>query len=105
MNNLFTAPVLKIFKAKRKYSNEVVGYDRPEMPTHGIDWAKCLVSISNITALLTGLTAYVVGRYDLIRAPGAFRMLSVCSDTLIKSPPQNSIVLLKMSLIQVDGCS
>ncbi len=62
---------------ERKNSNEVVGYNRSEMPTRGIGWAKCFVYISNITALLTGLTAYKVGRNDLIRAPGAFRKLSV----------------------------
>ncbi len=62
---------------ERKNSNEVVGYNRSEMPTRGIRWAKCFVHISNITALLTGLTAYKVGRNDLIRAPGAFRKLSV----------------------------
>ncbi len=62
---------------ERKNSNEVVGYNRSEMPTRGIGWAKFFVTISNITALLTGLTAYKVGRYDLIRAPGAFRKLSV----------------------------
>jgi hypothetical protein len=62
---------------ERKNSNEVVGYNRSLMPTRGIDWAKCFVSISNITALLTALTAYKVGRYDLIRAPGAFKKLSV----------------------------
>lgn len=62
---------------ERKNSNEVVGYNRSEMPTRGISWAKCFVYISNITALLTGLTAYKVGRNDLIRAPGAFRRLSV----------------------------
>ncbi len=62
---------------ERKNSNEVVGYNRSLMPTRGIDWAKCFVSISNITALLTALTAYKVGRYDLIRAPSAFKKLSV----------------------------
>ena len=62
---------------ERKNSNEVVGYNRSEMPTRGIGWAKCFVYISNITALLTGLTAYKVGRNDLIRAPSAFRKLSV----------------------------
>ncbi len=62
---------------ERKNSNEVVGYNRSLMPTRGIGWAKCFVSISNITALLTALTAYKVGRYDLIRAPGSFRKLSV----------------------------
>ncbi len=62
---------------ERKNSNEVVGYNRSLMPTRGMGWAKCFVSISNITALLTALTAYKVGRYDLIRAPGSFRKLSV----------------------------
>jgi len=62
---------------ERKNSNEVVGYNRSEMPTRGIDWARCFVSISNITALLTALTACKVGRYDLIRAASAFRRLEV----------------------------
>ena len=62
---------------ERKNSNEVVGYHRSEMPARGIGWARCFVSISNITALLTALTAYKVGRFDLIRAPGAFKRLSV----------------------------
>lgn len=62
---------------ERKNSNEVVGYNRSEMPNRGIDWARCFVSISNITALLTALTGCKVGRYDLIRAPSAFRRLSV----------------------------
>ncbi len=62
---------------ERKNSNEVVGYNRSEMPTRGIGWAKLFVTISNITTLLTGTTAYKVGRYDLIRASGAFRKLSI----------------------------
>jgi len=62
---------------ERKNSNEVVGYNRSEMPTRGLNWARCFVSISNITALLTALTAYKVGRYDLIRAASAFRRLEV----------------------------
>jgi len=33
------------------------------------------VSIGNITSLLTALTAFKVGRKDLIRAPTAFRRL------------------------------
>ncbi len=57
---------------ERKNSNEVVGYNRSEMPTRGINWARCFVSISNITALLAALTAYKVGRFDLIRAASAF---------------------------------
>jgi len=62
---------------ERKNSNEVVGYNRSQMPTRGIDWARCFVSVSNITALLTAVAACKVGRYDLIRAPGAFRRLDI----------------------------
>ncbi len=62
---------------ERKNSNEVVGYNRSEMPNRGINWARCFVSISNMTALLTALTACKVGRYDLIRAASAFRGLEV----------------------------
>ena len=35
------------------------------------------VSDSNIAALIMALTAFKVGRYDLIRAPSAFRILSI----------------------------
>lgn len=62
---------------ERKNSYEVIGYHRSEMPTRGITWAKCFVSISNITALLTALTAYKIGRFDLIRSPSAFRRLEI----------------------------
>lgn len=62
---------------ERKNSNEVVGYHRSKMPNRGIEWARIFVSISNITALLTALTAFKVGRHDLIRAPSAFRSLPI----------------------------
>lgn len=62
---------------ERKNSNEVVGYHRSKTPTRGGEWAKIYVSIGNIVSLLTALTAYKVGRHDLIRAPGAFRRLNI----------------------------
>ena len=62
---------------ERKNSNEVVGYNRSEMPTRGITWAQSFVSFSNITTILTALTACKLRRYDLIRAPSAFRRLYV----------------------------
>jgi len=62
---------------ERKNSNEVVGYHRSKTPTRGSEWAKIYVSIGNIVSLLTALTAFKVGRYDLIRAPGAFRRLNI----------------------------
>jgi len=62
---------------ERKNSNDVVGYHRSKMPNRGIEWARIFVSVSNITALLTALTAFKVGRYDLIRAPSAFRKCSI----------------------------
>lgn len=62
---------------ERKNSNDVAGYNRSKTPTRGIIWAKTYVSISNITALLTALTAFKVGRHDLIRATEAFRMLNI----------------------------
>ena len=48
---------------ERRNSYEVVGYHRSEMPTPRINWARCFISISNITSLLTALTAYKVGRF------------------------------------------
>jgi hypothetical protein len=62
---------------ERKNSNDVVGYNRSKTPTRGNEWAKIYVSISNIAALLTALTAFKVGRHDLMRAPSAFRRLNV----------------------------
>jgi len=62
---------------ERKNSNEVVGYHRSKTPTRGSEWAKVYVSIGNIAALLTALTAFKVGRHDLIRSPGAFRRLNI----------------------------
>lgn len=62
---------------ERKNSNDVVGYNRSKTPTRGSLWAKTYVSISNIAALLTALTAFKIGRHDLIRAPGAFRRLNI----------------------------
>jgi len=62
---------------ERKNSNDVVGYNRSKTTTRGSEWAKVFVSISNIAALLTALTAFKVGRHDLIRAPGAFRKLNI----------------------------
>jgi len=35
------------------------------------------ISVSNIAALITALTAFKVGRYDLIRAPGVLKNLSI----------------------------
>jgi len=61
---------------ERKNSNEVVGYHRSKTTTRGSEWAKIYVAIGNIAALLTALTAFKVGRHDLIRAPGAFRRLN-----------------------------
>jgi hypothetical protein len=62
---------------ERKNSNDVVGYNRSRTSTRGSEWAKIYVLVSNAAALLTALTAFKVGRLDLIRAPGAFRRLSV----------------------------
>ena len=62
---------------ERKNSNEVVGHHRSKMSNRGIEQARIFVSISNIAALLTALTAFKVGRLDLIRSPSAFRRLSI----------------------------
>jgi len=35
------------------------------MTNRGIEWARIFVSVSNIAALLTALTAFKVGRHDL----------------------------------------
>ncbi|MDY0388155.1 MAG: transposase [Methanolobus sp.] len=58
---------------ERKNSFEVVGYNRSKMLTRGIKAARMFVSIANITALLTALTAFKVQRNDLIKSQSAFR--------------------------------
>ncbi|HJH28212.1 MAG TPA: hypothetical protein C5S51_00705 [Methanosarcinaceae archaeon] len=56
---------------------KIVGHNRSKMSNRGIEQARIFVSIFNITALLTALTAFKVGRLDLIRSPSAFRSLSI----------------------------
>ncbi|MCS3924886.1 transposase [Methanosalsum natronophilum] len=60
---------------ERKNSFEVVGYNRSKTLTRGIEAARMFVTIRNITALLTALTAFKVQRIDLIRYQSAFRNL------------------------------
>ena len=55
----------------------MIVYHRSKMPNRGIECAKIFVSVSNIAALITGLTAFKMGKHDLIRAPSAFRNLSI----------------------------
>lgn len=61
---------------ERRNSNEVVSYNRQFMPQRGIEWARIFIAISNLTSLLTALTACKIGRFDLIRAPSAFRKIT-----------------------------
>jgi hypothetical protein len=58
---------------ERKNSFEVVGYNRSKTLTRGIEAARMFVTIGNIAALLTALTAFKVQRNDLIRSQSAFR--------------------------------
>lgn len=62
---------------ERKNSYDVVGYNRSKTLTRGNLWAKTYVSISNIATLLTALTAFKIGRHDMIRTSRAFRRLNI----------------------------
>jgi len=61
--------------SERDFANKEAWYERRKMNTRGLEEAEIYVALVNITILLTALTAYKVGRPDLIRKPRAFAKL------------------------------
>ena len=65
-------------KEERMFSPFKVVYNRTRMPNRGKENALIFISFNAITQGLTALTAYKVGRIDLIKSASAFR--DTCSN-------------------------
>jgi len=63
-------------ESERQFSNDKWGYRRERMSNRGGSEAELYMLITMITTLLTAITAFCVGRPDLIRSSSAFRWLT-----------------------------
>ncbi|NIA03281.1 MAG: transposase, partial [Nitrospirae bacterium] len=61
---------------ERQFSNDKLGYRRDRMSNRGGIEAELYLLITMITTLLTAITAFCVGRPDLIRSSSAFKWLT-----------------------------
>jgi Transposase DDE domain/Transposase domain (DUF772) len=62
-------------ECERQFSRDKWGYRRDRMPNRGEKEAELFMLITMITTLLTAITAFCVGRADLIRSTSAFKRL------------------------------
>jgi hypothetical protein len=62
-------------ECEREFSRDKWGYRRDRMPNRGKKEAELFMLITLITTLLTAITAFHVGRADLIRSTSAFKRL------------------------------
>lgn len=62
-------------ECEREFSSDKWGYKRERMSNRGKKEAELFMLITMITTLLTAITAFCVGRPDLIRSPSAFKRL------------------------------
>ena len=62
-------------ESERQFSNDKWGYRRDRMSNRGGNEAELYMLITMITTLLTAITAFCVGRADLIRSTSAFKRL------------------------------
>lgn len=62
-------------ECERGFSRDKWGYRRDRMPNRGGNEAELFMLITMITTLLTAITAFCVGRADLIRSTSAFKRL------------------------------
>lgn len=62
-------------ECEREFSRDKWGYRRDRMPNRGDKEAELFMLITLITTLLTAITAFCVGRSDLIRSTNAFKRL------------------------------
>ncbi len=62
-------------ECEREFSRDKWGYRRDRMPNRGDKEAELFMLITLITTLLTAITAFSVGRADLIRSTSAFKRL------------------------------
>ena len=63
-------------ESERQFSNDKWGYRRDRMSNRGVSEAELYMLITIITTLLTAITAFCVGRSDLIRSSSAFKWLT-----------------------------
>jgi Transposase DDE domain len=64
-------------ECERSFSRDKCGYRRDEMSNRGSIEAELYMLITGITTHLTAITAYHVGRTDLMRSPTAFRRMNL----------------------------
>ena len=64
-------------ECERSFGRDKCGYRRDEMSNRGAIEAELYMFITGITTHLTAITAYHVGRTDLMRSPTAFRRISL----------------------------
>ena len=64
-------------ECERSFGRDECGYRRDEMSNWGAIEAELYMFITGITTDLTAITAYHVGRTDLMRSPTAFRRISL----------------------------
>lgn len=62
-------------ECEREFSRDKWGYRRDRMSNRGGKEAELYMLITMITTLLTAITAFCVGRADLIRSTSAFKRL------------------------------
>lgn len=62
-------------ECEREFSRDKWGYRRDRMPNRGDKEAELFMLITIITTLLTAITAFYVGRSDLVRSTSAFKRL------------------------------
>ncbi|NJD01236.1 MAG: transposase, partial [Ruminiclostridium sp.] len=60
-------------ECEREFSRDKWGYRRDRMPNRGDKEAELFILITIITTLLTAITAFFVGRSDLVRSTSAFK--------------------------------
>jgi hypothetical protein len=63
-------------ESERQFSNDKWGYRRDRMSNRGGNEAELYMLVTMITTLLTAITAFYVGRPDLIRSSSAFKWLT-----------------------------
>jgi len=63
-------------ESERQFSNDKWGYRRDRMSNRGGTEAELYMLVTMITTLLTAITAFSVGRSDLIRSSSAFKRLT-----------------------------
>ncbi|MDW7727451.1 MAG: hypothetical protein SCH70_10160 [Candidatus Methanoperedens sp.] len=62
-------------ECEKGFSRDKWGYRRDRMPNRGDKEAELFMLVTMITTLLTAITAFWVGRADLVRSTSAFKRM------------------------------